>query len=252
MGLDLLIRLNFKSLKSRFRKSLYLPSMLVFAVFFSSVFFIHTAFAVVSEGCGLFDVKPGCDLSGWMKLIMGDIMVGAFLALLLHFFTHRSNVKIEKNSEQLKENSETIKENSITIQKILDAQEYSRNRRRDYFVESTKSSFNAVLLRLGMMNRIVLNEKDITTDDQYHRLELEETAIHEVVEKVKHAISLAVDILDPMLVTQIDNLFTYIEELSPSKNKEKIEFSEYEKSKEKIMRLRERLEEFVTTKEVLK
>ncbi len=71
-------------------------------------------------------------------------------------------------------------------------------------------------------------------------------------EKVKHAISLAVDILDPMLVTQIDNLFTYIEELSPSKNKEKIESSEYEESKEKIMHLRERLEEFVTTKKVLK
>jgi len=55
-----------------------------------------------------------------------------------------------------------------------------------------------------------------------------------------------------MLVTQIDNLFTYIEEFSPSKNKEKIEFSEYEESKEKIMHLRERLEEFVTTKKVLK
>jgi predicted HAD superfamily phosphohydrolase len=63
---------------------------------------------------------------------------------------------------------------------------------------------------------------------------------------------LAVDILDPMLATQIDNLFTYIEQLSPSKNKEKIEFSEYEEVKEKIMHLRERLEEFATTKQVLK
>jgi len=55
-----------------------------------------------------------------------------------------------------------------------------------------------------------------------------------------------------MLVTQIDNLFIYIEELSPSKNKEKLEFSEYEESKEKIMHLKERLDEFVTAKEVLK
>jgi len=194
-----------------------------------------------------------------MKLFLGDVAIGAVLALLLHFFAHRSNVKIEKNSELLKENSEaikkdsaTIKKISITIQKILDTQEYSRNRRRDYFVQSTNSSFNAVLLRLGIMNRIVLNEKNIDTDDQYRKLELEEIAIHEVIEKVKHAISLAVDILDPMLVTQIDNLFTYIEQLSPSKNKEKIEFSEYEESKEKIMHLRERLEEFVTTKKVLK
>jgi len=227
------------------RKSLYFPSMLFVVLFFSSVFFFHAAFAAVSEGCGLFDVKPGCDLSGWMKLLMGDIAVGAFLALLLHFVSHRSNVKIEKNSELLKENS-------ATIQKIVEAHEYSRNRRRDYFVESTKSSINAVLLRLGMMNRIVLNKENIDTRDQYRRLELEETAIHEVIEKVKHAISLAVDILDPMLVNQIDNLFTYIQELSPSKNMEKLEFSEYEELKERIMRLKERLEEFVTTKEVLK
>ncbi len=233
-------------------KKLYLGLILFFLVFMTSTFFIHSAFAAVSEGCSMWEVNPECDLSGWMKLFLGDIMIGVFLALLLHFFSRRSNIKLEKNSEQLKENSETIKKNSITIQKILDAQESSRNRRRDYFVQSTTSSFNAVLLRLGLMNRIVLNEKNIDTDDQYHKLELEEIAIHEVVEKVKHAISLAVDILDPMLVTQIDNLFTYIEELSPSKNKEKIEFSEYEESKEKIMHLRERLEEFVTTKKVLK
>jgi len=35
-----------------------------------------------------------------------------------------------------------------------------------------------------------------------------------------------------MLVTQIDNLFTFIQELSPSKNKEKLEFSEYEESED--------------------
>ncbi len=241
----------YRDSSSLMRKA-YLASILLFSVFVASTFFIHTAFAVTVPGCGLFDVSLECDLSGWMKLFLGDIAIGAFLALLLHFFSRRSNVKIEKNSEQLKENSEKIKENSEKIQKILDAQEYSRNRRRDYFVASTKSSINAVLLRLGMMNRIVLNEKNIGTVDQYHRLELEETAIHEVVEKVKHAISLAVDILDPMLVSQIDNLFTYIQELSPSKNKEKLEFSEYEESKEKIMHLKERLDEFVTTKEVLK
>jgi len=240
-------------------KKSYLGTILLFSVFVSGTFFIHSAFGAVSEGCNMWEINPECDLSGWMKLFMGDIMIGVFLALLLHFFARRSNIKLEKNSEQLKENSETMKENSetikknsIAIQKIIDAQESSRNRRRDYFVQSTNSSFNAVLLRLGLMNRIVLNEKNIDTDDQYHRLELEEIAIHEVIEKVKHAISLAVDILDPMLVTQIDNLLTYIEQLSPSKNKEKLEFSEYEESKEKIMHMRERLEEFVTTTKALK
>jgi hypothetical protein len=219
-------------------KKIYLGLILFFSVFLTSTFFINSAFAAVSEGCGLWDVNPECDLSGWMKLFLGDVSIGAVLALLLHFFAHRSNVKLE--------------ENSLAIQKILDMQENSRNRRRDYFLQSTTSSFNAVLLRLGLMNRIVLNEKNIDTDDQYDKLELEETEIQKIIEKVGHKIALAVDILDPMLVTQIDNLFTYVDELSPSKNKEKLEFSEYDDAKEKIMHLKERLEEFVTTKKVLK
>jgi len=226
-------------------------SLIAFAFFILTIFLFDSAFAAVSEGCEIFEIRAGCDLSGWLKLIFG-ISIGVFLAILLHHLSHLTNIRLERNHEQLKENNEKIKENSIAIQKILDAEEYSRNRRRDYLMESTKSSFSAILLRLGMMNRIVSNKENIDTDDQYRKLELEESAIHAIVEKVRHTISLAVDILDPMLATQIDNLFTYIEQLSPSKNKEKLEFSEYEETKEKIMHLKERLEEFATMRQVLK
>ena len=225
--------------------------IVIFAFLISPVFLFDSAYAAVSEGCEIFEIKAGCDLSGWMKVIFGAA-IGGGLAILLHILAHRTNLRLERNHEQLKENEEQLKENHIMIQKILDAQEYSRNRRRDYLLSSTKSSSNAILLRLGMMNRIVLNKENINTDDQYSRLELEEIAIHEIIEKLRHTTSLAVDILDPMLATQIDNLFTYIEQLSPSKNKEKLEFSEYGDVKEKIMHMRDRLEEFVTTKQVLK
>jgi hypothetical protein len=226
--------------------------IVIFAFLISPVFLFDSAYAAVSEGCEIFEIKAGCDLSIWLSLILGEIVVGAFLAIFLHYLAHKSHVELEKDSNQLKENSEKLKENSVAIQKILDAEEYSRNRRRDYLLSSTKSSSNAILLRLGMMNRIVLNKENINTDDQYSRLELEEIAIHEIIEKLRHTTSLAVDILDPMLATQIDNLFTYIEQLSPSKNKEKLEFSEYGDVKEKIMHMRDRLEEYVTTKQVLK
>ena len=226
--------------------------IVMFAFFISPIFLFDSAYATVSEGCGMFEIKAGCDLSIWMALILGEIVVGAFLAIFLHYLAHRSHIELEKDSKQLRENSEKLKENSIAIQKILDAQEYSKNRRRDYLLASMKSNSNAILLRLGMMNRIVLNKDNIDTDDQYSRLELEETAIHAIIEKARHTTSLAIDILDPMLVTQIDNLFTNIEQLSPSKNKEKLEFTEYEKAKEEIMHMRDRLEEFVTTNQVLK
>ena len=226
--------------------------IVIFAFFILPIFLFDSAYAAVSEGCEIFEIKAGCDLSVWMAVIIGEIIVGAFLAIFFHYLAHKSHLELKKDSEQLKENSEKLKENSIAIQKILDEQEYFRNRHLDYLLASTKSSFNAILLRLGMMNRIVLNKENINTDDQYLKLELEETAIHEIIEKVRHTISLAVDVLDPMLATQIDNLLTHIEQLSPSKNKEKLEFSEYDDVKEKIMHLRDRVEEFVTTKEVLK
>ena len=165
---------------------------------------------------------------------------------------HHTNKKLETNREQLKEHTLQLKENSIAIQKILDSQEHARNRRRDYLLENSTSHFNAILLRLGMMNRIVSNKQNLDKEDQYSKLELEESAIHAIIEKLRHTMSLSVDILDPMLATQIESLLAFIEQFTPSKNKEKLEFSEYEKTKEKITHLRDRLKEFVTTKEVLK
>jgi len=225
--------------------------LFLLAFFVSTILLFDSAFAQVSEGCEILDIKEGCDLSNWLVLIFGEILVGVSLAIFLHALSHRSTIKLEKDSKQLRENSEKIRENSVAIQKILDAQENARNRRRDYLLTNMKSSFNAILLRLGMMKRIVLNEKNLDTDDQIHRLELEATEIHKIIEKVGKTISLAVDILDPMLATQIDSLLEHIEQLGLSKNKERLEFSEYEEAKEKIMQLRERLEKFVTYKEVL-
>jgi hypothetical protein len=132
------------------------------AFFILPIFLFDSAFAAVSEGCEIFEIKAGCDLSGWLKLIFG-VSIGTFLAILLYTLSHRTRLRLERNGEQIKENSEIIKENSIAIQKILDAQEYLRNRRRDYLLASTKSSSNAILLRLGMMNRIVSNKENINT-----------------------------------------------------------------------------------------
>ena len=223
-----------------------------FAFLLSPIILFNSAYATVSEGCEIFEIKAGCDLSVWMAVILGEIVVGAFLAIFLHYLGHRSHVKLEKDSEQLKKDSKTIEENSIAIQKILDSQEYSKNRRRDYFLESSTNHFNVILLRLGLMNRIVLNKQNFTCEDQYSKLEVEELTIHEVIVNFRHETSLAVDILDPMLATQIENILASIEQFTPSKNKEQLEFSEYEKTKERIMHLRDRLKEFTTTKEVLK
>jgi len=106
-------KLSFDS--PQFRKKVYLSSILLFSIFVASTFFIHSAFAEVSEECGLWIVNSECDLSGWMKLFLGDIGVGAMLAVFLHVLAHRSNVKLDANSRE--------------IQKIIVSQETIRKAR---------------------------------------------------------------------------------------------------------------------------
>jgi len=79
------------------RKGQHLFSMLVFAVFFSSIFFVHSAFAATTPGCEFFDLSSECDLSGWFHLLLGDIVIGSIvgglLALLFHHLSRRTQKK---------------------------------------------------------------------------------------------------------------------------------------------------------------
>jgi len=136
-------------------KKAYWASILFFSIFVASTFFIHSAFAVVSEGCGLWDVSPECDLSGWMKLFMGDVGVGAVLAVFLHVLAHRSNVKLEANALALKKNSENIN-------KIIESQESVRKARRDYAVQNVKNHLTTILFVIGIMNRLTINYNSAT------------------------------------------------------------------------------------------
>jgi len=219
MGPGFLVRLkNFKSLKSGFRKSLYLSSILVFAVFFSSVFFIHTAFAATTPGCGLFDVNPECDLSGWMKLFLGDIGIGAILAILLHVLTHRSNVKIEKNSEQL--------------EKIINSQEAMRLRRKDYSVQHLKNLFNTLLFTIGIINKstttfnLALASETRKEERLYIRgnllseLRAEEAQMGRVIQLIRNTLISSNDVLEPEIIDQIDGICTFIGELSAREQKD--------------------------------
>ena len=50
--------------------------------------------AGVSEGCGIFDIKSGCDLSGWMHLVI-DVAATGLLALFLHSLASKHTKKLE-------------------------------------------------------------------------------------------------------------------------------------------------------------
>jgi len=218
--------------------------MLFLIAFFSSTFILHWAFAATSEGCELFDLKPGCDLSGWMKLIMGDIAIGAFLAILLHYLSHRSNLKIE-------ENIRIGIENSKNIQKIILAQEESRNRRKIYVGQTMKNHFNSILLSIGLLNKFLKESTSNSTQDHLSNLRQKEQELKSILQHSRNTLDLSIDIVDPLFVDQIEKFLSQIDQIDLS-NVQSNEFPNYGEIKEKISQLTKRLNDSLDTDVVLK
>ena len=213
----------------------------------TSTFFIHSAFGAVSEGCGLWDVNPECDLSGWMKLFMGDVGVGAVLAVLLHVLAHRSNVKLEANSLALKENSESI-------QKIIESQESIRKARRDYAVQNVKNHMTTLLFVIGIINRMTMNYNKVAEQKSviYTKIKGEEERMARIIQTVRNTITYSSDTLDPTLVSQLDGLCTFVGQISTTEKDGKLEFSKYEQSRRKIDEVTKKLASITETSPVFK
>jgi len=197
------------SLKSNVRKGLHLFSMLVFAVFFSSIFFVDSAFAAVTPGCGFFDLSPECDLSGWFHLLLGDIIIGSIvggvLAFLFHRLAHRTQKKLET---------------------IIESEENLRLRRKDYAAQHLKNLFNTLLFTIGVINKSTSNfnlalaaethkdERLYLRQKMLSELRSEEAQMGRVLQLIRNTIIASNDILEPEIIDQVDGVCTFIGELS--------------------------------------
>jgi len=220
-------------------------SVFFVVLFFTSTLSFHSAYATTTEGCELFDLSFECDLSGWMKLVMGDLAIGAVLALLLHYLSHRSNVKIE-------ENTKIAKENSRAIQKIIVAQEESRNRRKIYVVQTLKNHFSSILLSIGLLNKILIDSVHQEIDNEkLSNLKQKQQELKNLVYRSRDTLALSIDIFDPLLIDQIEKFFVKLDQVDLLKSQLK-EFPNYEEFKEKIVHITQRLDESVETDTVLK
>jgi len=210
-------------------KKTYLGTILFFSVFVTSTFFIHSAFGAVAEGCGLWDVNPACDLSGWMKLFLGDIGVGAVLAVLLHVLAHRSNVKLEENSK--------------SIHQIIESQDDIRKARRDYAVQNVKNHMTTLLFVIGLINRMTMNYNKATEQKSvvYTKIKGEEERMSRIIQTMRNTITYSSDTLDPTLVNQLDGLCTFVGQISITEKDGKLEFPKYEQSRRKIDELSKKL-----------
>ncbi len=193
-----------------------------------------------TPGCGMFEIREGCELGGWMHLILGDVLIGALLAILLHILAHRSNLKLESNAK--------------TIQKIIEMQEEQRNRRKDYAVFNLKNLFTHMIHILGQVNKSVLNfnsilELDIEQKEKEWRqtilqneIQKEEDRLTRVIDTTRNNLLAVNDVLEPDVVNQIEGLCMYLSEIKIQESTHnKIDFPKYQISKKKIKYVIEKL-----------
>ena len=186
--------------------------LFVFAVFVFSTISVHSAFgASGTPGCGMFEIREGCELGGWMHLIIGDVVIGALLAIFLHFLAHRSNLKLEQNSE--------------TIQSIIKMQEVQRDRRKDFAVFNLKNLFNTlhhvegqVFKSVLVFNKTMMKEANLDQRDWKRRIlvdeiHAEELRVTRIINSIRNNLLAANDVLEPEVVIQIEGVCTYLSEL---------------------------------------
>jgi len=245
MELGLLIGLkNYNSLKSGFRKSLYLSSMLVFVAFFSSIFFIHTASAAVTEGCGFFDLSSECDLSGWLHLVLGDIIIGSLLALLFMRLSTRTHSELEK---------------------IIESQEVMRLRRKDFSVLHLKNLFNTLMFTIGILHKSIYtfnlalssetrkDERLYIRENLLSELRGEEAQVGRAIQLIRNTLISSNDVIEPDIVDQVDGICTFIGELSAKEQKDgTMVFPKYKVCKEKIRLMMEKLKTYSVVTHSLK
>jgi len=221
--------MHSKSVKSNVRKGLHLSSLLVFAVFFSSIFFVHSAFAAVTPGCEFFDLSPECDLSGWFHLLLGDIIIGSIVGGLLAFLFHRLAHRTQKKLET-----------------IIESQENMRLRRKDYAAQHLKNLFNTLLFTIGVINKSTSNfnlalasetrkdERQYLREKMLSELRSDEVQMGRVLQLIRNTLIASNDILEPGVIDQIDGVCTFIGELSAREERDgSMVFPKYEVCKAK-------------------
>jgi len=219
---------------------LHLFSMLVFAVFFSSIFLVHSAFGAATPGCEFLDLSPECDLSGWLHLFLGDIIIGSIVGGLLALLFHRLASRAQKKLEI-----------------IIESQESMRIRRKDYAAQHLKNLFNTLLFTIGVINKSTSNfnlalasetrkdERIYLREKMLSEIRSNEVQMGRVLQLIRNTIIASNDILEPDIIDQIDGVCTFIGELSAIEERDgTMVFPKYEVCKTKTRLLIEKLQTY--------
>ncbi len=218
-----------------YKSDLKILAILVFGVFVSTIFVFHLAFAADTRdpNCGLFTIRLDCDLSGWMKLFMGDIGIGAFLAVLLHTFSSRNQKKIEQ---------------------IIHAEKELKERRQKYSLAHLRNLLNLILFTMSLVKRSInqynaaLSEKDSgkqmwIQSNTLSKMRSDEAKLGRLLQSIRSLLVASNDVLDPEVVNRVEGVCNFIGEISAEENPDNtMQFPKFDVCRIKVQYLSELLQ----------
>ena len=191
---------------------------IIILVFFSVVIlFSFTSNIVygsgVSEGCGIFDIRSGCDLSGWMHLVI-DVTATGLLALFLHSLASKHAKKLEL---------------------IITNQENKRIRKEKFSNESLKNDLTALLFNISVINQTIKkhNASSVERDNLSRKIKEELGRLENISLTIQHTSLTSSDVIKPDALTAIQQIRRLIQ--SPVKFDDDVySFNKYDEIKEKV------------------
>ena len=185
--------------------------------------------------CSLTYFDPHCSPSGWMAFILGDVVIAIALGIFLHYLGSKSYKRLVQNSER--------------IDKILKRSEESKRRLLVFNSQLLKNNFSVMLMNMGLMN-MALNKAKVY-EDVPQNIRENYRSLQPVLSRTHNTIVSSVDVLDPLFIAEIQSFMTRFEKIKPASGVGK-GFPEYEKIKNDIKHITEKLDRVVGTGEVLK
>ena len=190
--------------------------------------FSNLAYGSISENCGLWDVTFECDLSGWMKLLLGDIAIGAFLAILLHYFAQKNNKLLES---------------------IIKEQEKMRTKRRKFCVVSLKNDFTSLIFIYSVIDTLITqyNKMDNNKDETKKQISHNEEKLVRTIGIIRDTVLFASDVLKPEIVNEVNELCKLASDTLPVYDKDKLVLPNYSRLKTWIFDLSNHLSDMSKT-----
>jgi hypothetical protein len=166
------------------------------------------------DDCPEFSIKYGCDLSGWLHLII-DGLIAAFLGLFFHHLAHKQGLKLKK---------------------IVGEHDAMKKRRREFAIQSLKNHFTTLLFSMSLINKLepMYASDTKNRDNIKDQINRNNEIISRVINDIKNILLFLNDVLEPQIIDDVNKLCQTIHQGYVKDVDKQLRLIDYTETKNKI------------------